>query len=119
MPGRMLFPLILAACAPEPTPTTPDWDGITRLFAAECAGCHAAGGQAAGVLILPDDLVDDLASGAGQWVVPGDAAASTLWQALAGEGLIAPMPPAGPLPAEAVDAVAAWIDAGAAIPDAR
>jgi hypothetical protein len=48
-------------------------------------------------------------------VAPGDAAASVLYRKVSGEALCgSPMPPGAPLSAAQIDAVRAWIDAGAA-----
>ena len=96
-----------------------DWNGVVELMTDECVSCHIAGGFA-DELILPDAILDDLESGAGFLVVPGDPSASYLWRVVSGElepddyGL---MPPAAaPLDEAATNHVKTWISEGALAP---
>ena len=83
---------------------TADWAGMEAFFADHCEVCHVAGG--AGGFDL------SAAVSAGQYIVPGDAAASDLWLVLSG-GAFPAMPPSGQLPAADIAHVEAWINAGA------
>jgi glucose/arabinose dehydrogenase len=93
------------------------------VLAPRCAPCHTQ--RAFGGLGMPsaaaafEALVGvgaaTSACAGSDRVAPGDAAASVLYRKVSGEALCgSPMPPGAPLSAAQIDAVRAWIDAGAA-----
>jgi hypothetical protein len=123
---RAVATILLAACASEPEP---DPEPVFS-FAVEvephlraCATCHA-GATPDGALDLSGDLYDRLLDApSGQsplaLVEPGDSRASYVWHKLNGtQGLAGGsgtrMPLGDPLPDDVIDAVAEWIDRGAA-----
>ena len=73
----------------------------------QCTGCHNDGG-------VPPNMVDNsynnLLNG---YIVPGDAAASILYQSLLGSDGIELMPPGSQWPASKSDLVKDWINQGA------
>lgn len=87
---------------------------IRPVFAEHCTTCHGPEKQ---MMALRLDYRDGLLKGgeSGPVIVPGDSANSALVKALRYDGPIQ-MPPTGALPAETVDAIAAWIDMGAPWP---
>lgn len=90
----------------------PNWDGVQVLFDDHCTVCHADGGSA---FELTAAIEDDLATGAGLYVVAGDAEASGLWQSLTFTGSSDPMPLGNstPLDADLTAHVEEWILGGA------
>ena len=103
----------LAACNPHDSESdtatcgayAPDWDGVTAFFADECLACH--GDSNTNPVVLPEAIVEDLRTGAGFYVVPGDPDASRLWRVLSDdlvEGDYGVMPlGTGPLPVCEID----------------
>jgi cytochrome c5 len=94
--------------------TGADWTSVKAFFDNECNACHS------GTLpILPDDIEADITSGAGEYVVAGSAADSSLWRVVSGEladGDFDVMPlGSGPLPADEIAFLKEWIDAGASL----
>ena len=77
------------------------WDGVQQLFADHCDSCHPATN---GI---------DLRASIDTYVVANDPDASRLMIALRAESISTMMPPSGRLPDAQVDAVEAWILAGA------
>ncbi len=90
---------------------------VQPIFVKSCNGCHGEKSQQAGLRLDAKALA--LAGGqSGKVIVPGQAAASTLYQRVAGIGDQARMPMgAKPLPAEQVDILKRWIEHGAVWPD--
>jgi mono/diheme cytochrome c family protein len=90
---------------------------ILPIFAQSCLQCHGPKAQM-GQLRLDDKR---LAIGGGlskRAIVPGDSAASTLYQRVAGHGDQARMPMGGqPLSSEQIALIKHWIDGGASWPD--
>jgi hypothetical protein len=135
--GKAVFRNWLACGAPVVTATeVPSWarapapstDGGTgfgaiydAILAPRCAvsGCHDAGGRAGGLTLKSACEAYDVLLGSGScgqvYVVPGDSEASFIVDKLSSEvpSCGGPMPPTGALPQELVDAIKAWIDAGA------
>ncbi len=114
---RILLSCCLVTLASQLFAATPESQGpstfeadVRPILKAHCWHCHGEEPELAGG--LDTRLVRLLARGgdSGPAIVPGDSAASVLYQRIAaGE-----MPPAGKaLPAEALATIARWIDAGA------
>ena len=89
----------------------PSWAGAQQLFDTHCVSCHPA---TTGI-DLHAAVADDVATGAGRYVVAGDSAASPLWEAIAGTSLSNMMPPSGRLDASVTAPIGQWIDAGASL----
>ncbi|HYZ86227.1 MAG TPA: PSD1 and planctomycete cytochrome C domain-containing protein, partial [Bryobacteraceae bacterium] len=84
---------------------------VRPILERSCYGCHGPKAQMGGLRL-------DAKSGAGKTVVPGDHAASVLYQRIAGIGDQARMPMgAKPLSAVEIALIKEWIDAGAVWPD--
>lgn len=111
---RVLVPALLLACGPpsgdsdtaagtaggNTYPST--WAGMESLYVDHCDICH------------PSLSFIDLHTETLDWVVPGDAANSILWQDVSGQST-SPMPQSGLLPPEDVAHVEEWINAGAVV----
>lgn len=119
--------LLLAACSgskattddtdtPGTTPTgetgtePPDvypatWDGVQQLFTEHCDVCHPSE-QGVDLHVVVENPTGY------PYVVPGDPDNSYLWQVVSGQ-VILRMPPTGLLPAETVQCIHDWIEAGA------
>jgi hypothetical protein len=91
-----------------------DFDRQVRpILAANCLKCHGAGKQKGG-LRLDDAAAARDGGNSGKVIVPGKAAESKLYRAVAGLDADAKMPPEGkPLAAADVATLRAWIDQGA------
>lgn len=90
----------------------PDWLGIQAFTYQNCRGCHPSIAEPS----WPEALEDDILSGEGVYVVPGDAQASWFWRVLSDEDRETGdpiMPATGALPAEQIEFVREWIEAGA------
>jgi hypothetical protein len=114
--------LFLATGILPPQQSAGDVDFATRILPvieARCVRCHGEAKQKAGLRL--DTRAAALAGsafGATPVLVPGDAAASVLWQRIAHEDEEERMPPSGDaLTAEELGAFERWIDAGAPWPD--
>jgi len=84
----------------------------------QCASCHSGGVQFSGLDVSTREGL--LKSGVrGATVKPGDSTASLLLRAVRRSDPKLSMPPAQPLAAADVDALKAWIDAGAVWPSAQ
>lgn len=97
-----------AGCAAE---DAPDWSTVSTVFVERCVMCHAAHGASLGLRL--DSYEAALAGGErGPVLVAGDAAGSELVRRLRGESL--PRMPflSYPLPAEEIDLVVRWVQAG-------
>ena len=102
--------LLLAAALPLGA-NDADASRAAEILHASCAQCHSATTAMSG---LDVGARDGLVKGGsrGPAIVPGDAAASVLIQAVERQGKLA-MPPVAPLAAEDVAVLKRWIDAGA------
>ena len=86
-------------------------DTVQPAFKQQCLGCHGEGKVFGGLDLRHREGL--LKGGSrGPAIVPGDAKASLLYQALDHSGELR-MPPAMRLPEEAAAAIAKWIDGGA------
>jgi uncharacterized membrane protein len=88
------------------------WASVEALFQAECVSCHPT-------VSSPDllvDIPDDIASGAGDYVVAGDPEGSLLYKSLTGDGaVLMPFGATDPLPDETLTCVYDWIANGATV----
>jgi mono/diheme cytochrome c family protein len=103
-----LASLSWTACAAE---DAPDWRAVSAVFVAHCVNCHAAHGAALGLRL--DSYEAALAGGErGPVLIAGDAAGSELVRRLRGESV--PRMPflSRALPAEEIDVVVRWVEAG-------
>lgn len=90
----------------------PDWLGVQAFTYNSCRQCHPSIADPS----WPEGLEDDLVSGEGVYVVPGDPAASFFWRVLSDEDREPGdpiMPANGALPEEQIQFVKEWILAGA------
>jgi hypothetical protein len=78
------------------------WDGVEQLYVDHCDICH------------PSISFIDLHTETLDYVIPGDAENSILWQDVSGMST-SPMPQSGLLPLEDVAHVKEWIEAGAVV----
>ncbi len=90
---------------------------VRPVLAERCYACHGAGASNLFAGLRVDSKAGLLRGGdSGPAIVPRDSAGSLLLRALRGEAKT-PMPPTGRLPAEQIEAIAAWVDAGAPWPE--
>jgi mono/diheme cytochrome c family protein len=104
---------------PPPLARPVDFVGdVQPIFRKRCSGCHGAAMQSSGLRL--DDREAALRGGySGAVIQKGDSAESKLIHRVAGLHGLQRMPPAGkPLSAEEIAILRAWIDQGAAWPDA-
>ena len=91
---------------------------ISPLLTTHCVACHGTEKQEGGLRL--DSLAGLSAGGeAGPVIVPGSAAESVLGGVIGYADEALAMPPDGKLPAEAIQAILAWIDGGAHHPDGK
>ena len=91
---------------------------VQPVFREHCIGCHGPTQQMNGFRLDQRRYVMPNRLGAnGAAVAPGNSAKSRLYLKLAGNQNGPQMPPAGPLRAEQIEIVKAWIDQGAEWPD--
>ena len=88
---------------------------VQPLFKAHCTGCHGPKQQKNGFRL--DRRRDALRGGTVNQIGPGNAEASRLHLRLVGDRESLQMPPDGPLNAEQIKVIKAWIDQGAVWPD--
>jgi cytochrome c553 len=118
----MLSAALLAALlgmTDDPAPTSEGFfeTRVRPVLAGSCVKCHGPDKQGGGLRL--DRRASLLEGGdSGPAIVPGDAAGSLLVQATSHTDDVLKMPPDGPLPDRARADLAAWIDAGAAWPEA-
>src|SRR5262249_44322135 len=89
---------------------------VKPILATRCVSCHGPEKQRASLRL---DAASHVRQGgsSGPAVVPGQSAASLLMKAVRCEEGVKPMPPKGPrLNATELEALRAWIDAGALVP---
>ena len=109
-----LFSLICAGTALAQTPTRVDFGrDVLPIFRQNCVPCHGPTQQNSGMRL---DRKSSVISRRG--VVPGSAENSFLFHRISGTDYGAQMPPTGPLRAEQIGIIKAWIDQGADWPDA-
>src|SRR5712692_6501457 len=90
---------------------------VKPVLQANCYSCHGRSQQLSGLRL--DIKVPALRGGdSGVVIIPGNSAQSKLIRRLAGPELGLQMPPTGPLSAEEIGVLRAWIDQGTTWPDA-
>ncbi|MEZ5401235.1 MAG: PSD1 and planctomycete cytochrome C domain-containing protein [Bryobacteraceae bacterium] len=107
---RAAFSLLLGL--PLAAQTTPDFvRDVQPVFARACLACHGAKSQMA-------NLRMDAKASASRTIKPGDAAGSSIYERITGQGGQPRMPMGGkPLSAAEIDTIRRWIDGGAVWPD--
>ena len=106
------------AAVPATDPAAFFAEKISPLLTSHCVACHGPEKQEGGLRL--DSLAGLSAGGeAGPVIVPGSAAESVLAGAIGYADEALAMPPDGKLPDEAIQAIRAWIDAGAHHPAGR
>jgi len=91
---------------------------VQPVLREHCFGCHGPSQQIRGLRLdrrrvaMPNRVGANRAT-----IVPGNSAASPLFLKVTGKAPGAQMPPAGPLRAEQIELIRAWIDQGADWPD--
>jgi ankyrin repeat protein/mono/diheme cytochrome c family protein len=116
----LYFATIVAACqvtgAAAQSPAKVDFvRDVQPLFKAHCTGCHGPKQQKNGFRL--DRRRDALRGGVANQIAPGSSEASHLYFRLVGSHGHVQMPPDGPLSAEQITLIKAWIDQGAVWPD--
>lgn len=101
-----------AAQAPSPVDFRRDVQPILRDH---CYACHGPEQQMNGLRL--DRRADAMRGGTQSVIGPGNAEGSRLYHRLVGKSVGAQMPPTGPLGAEEIAVLKAWIDHGAEWPD--
>lgn len=111
-----LFVQILSAQVPAKVDFARD---IQPLLKDRCVECHGPSQQMRGLrLDRRRDAVPNRVGANGARIVPGNSAKSLLYRRISGTQAGAQMPPSGPLAAEQINIIKAWIDQGADWPDA-
>jgi ankyrin repeat protein len=88
---------------------------VLPIFRQNCAGCHGPAQQMSGLRL---DRRSSVFKEGMRRVVPGSSQNSFLYHRLAGNDYGLQMPPSGPLSADKVAVIKAWIEQGAPWPDA-
>jgi ankyrin repeat protein len=88
---------------------------VQPIFKANCFGCHGPKMQKNNFRL--DRRKDAMRGGTIAVIGPGNSAASRLYLRLIGPDYGLQMPPTGPLQAEQINIIKAWIDQGAEWPD--
>ena len=88
---------------------------VLPIFRQNCIGCHGAAQQMSGLRL---DRRSSVFKDGLRRVVPGSSENSFLYHRVTGNDYGLQMPPAGPLGADKVAVIKAWIDEGAPWPDA-
>jgi cytochrome c553 len=118
--GLMALSAASPATAAPPSPADLDFfeKSVRPVLVANCYGCHSnTSGKLRGGLRL-DTLNAMLVGGdSGPAIVPGNADASLLIQAIRYQDPDTEMPPKGKLPAEDIKAIERWVAMGAPHPD--
>src|SRR5215467_8253454 len=92
---------------------------VQPLLRANCYGCHGPSLQNGNFrLDRRRDVMPNRVGANGARVVPGNSGVSRVYLRVAGTSAGLQMPPSGALPAEQIAIIKAWIDQGAAWPDA-
>lgn len=106
------------ACAEEPVKEPAKVDfvrDVQPLFKAHCTSCHGPKQQKNGFRL--DRRRDAFRGGVANQIAPGNSEASHFYFRLVGDRDGLQMPPEGPLSAEQIKVIKAWIDQGAVWPD--
>jgi ankyrin repeat protein len=91
---------------------------VQPLLRANCYSCHGSSLQSGGFrLDLRRDSMPNRVGANGARIVPGNSASSRVYIRVAGNQGGLQMPPTGPLSAEEIGIIKAWIDQGAEWPD--
>src|SRR5262245_32749913 len=101
---------------PAPAKLTVDYiQHVKPILATKCFGCHGSKQQQSGLRL---DLRQNALRGGdyGTVIVPGKSAESKMIIRLTGSDAGLQMPPTGPLEAEEISVLRAWIDQGADMP---
>lgn len=126
MMKRLVHALIFMLCVSAPgeifgaqVPAKVDFArDIQPLFKQHCIGCHGPTQQMNGYRLDQRRFSMTNRVGAnGARIVPGDSAASRLYQRVSGNTSGIQMPPTGALSEEQIGLIKAWIDQGAEWPD--
>lgn len=88
---------------------------VLPILRQNCFGCHGPSQQMSGLRL---DRKSSVFKGGMRRVVPGSSANSFLYHRVSGSAFGLQMPPTGPLRAEQIATIKAWIDEGAPWPDA-
>jgi ankyrin repeat protein len=123
--GNTVFPVVIAIgatvvfCSLAAAGPAVDFaKHVQPLLREHCVECHGPSQQMNGLrLDRRRDVLPNRVGANGAPVVPGNSAASRIFQRISGTRAGQQMPPAGPLTAEQIDTIKAWIDAGAEWPD--
>ena len=92
---------------------------VHPILREQCFGCHGPSQQSRGLRLDRRSMAMPNRVGANRaTIIPGNSAASPLFLKLTGKAPGAQMPPTGPLRAEQIQVIRAWIDQGADWPDA-
>jgi hypothetical protein len=112
----LVWLLLCGSCAQwEPIlQTDVELDVVLGVLEERCGSCHGVVNQFGGV-VLPDYVLIDIASGAGELVVPGDPQASRLAVVIGGTREEATMPPGLRLAPGEIQVIVDWIEHGASI----
>ena len=110
---------LASALSPSPAGDEVDFEREVReVLETRCTRCHGERKRKADLRL---DSAAGLAAGGesgAPLIVPGDPAASLLWQRVTHDDVLERMPPSGdPLTAEQLDGLRRWIEAGAAWPE--
>src|SRR5262245_16445920 len=102
---------------PPPANTKVDFTrDVNPILRAQCHACHGSSQQKAGLRL--DQRAAALRGGvSGRVILPGNSAESILILRVVGSDLGIQMPPTGPLTAEEIGVLRAWIDQGADWPE--
>jgi ankyrin repeat protein len=107
---------LLAPLLPAQTHERVDFrSDIQPLFRENCIGCHGPSQQMGGMRL--DRRSSAIGIRQGTTIGPGNAEGSRLYQKLISTRYGSRMPPTGPLSAEQIGLIKAWIDQGAEWPD--
>jgi ankyrin repeat protein len=115
--------LLIAGLAGRPSaqaPPTVDYArDVQPLLRDKCYGCHGPALQSGNFrLDRRRDSMPNRVGANGARIVPGNSASSRLYVRVSGNESGLQMPPTGALPPEEIATIKAWIDQGAAWPDA-
>jgi len=118
--ARVLIAAAVIACSGAPGFTqAPDKVDFRRdvlpILRQNCVGCHGPSKQMNALRL--DRRSRALRGGTQTVITPGNSASSRLYHRLVGNKFGNQMPPSGPLPAEQIATIKAWIDEGAQWPD--
>ncbi len=109
-----LWALIVAGTLPGQTPGKIDFGrDVLPVLRQNCFGCHGPAQQTSGLRLDRRSAVLGR-----RGVVPGSSENSFLYHRVSGNSYGMQMPPTGPLRAEQIAVIKAWIDQGAEWPDA-